>query len=317
MGLVVGADIGGTNIKLVGVTEDGEITAQTQVETRDSIADTTEKRRYWVQALREGIEAITRQSGGAVTRVGIAAPGLVSVDGLTIRHMPGRLSGLEGLCWTDELGVGDVVPVINDAQAALVAESWIGAASQVQDAFLLTLGTGVGGAVMLDGAVRRGPTGRLGHLGHMTLDLNGTADICGTPGSLEVFVGEATLAERSAGRFTTYPELIGEYRTGDIAATELWLRTVRALATGISSLVNVLDPQLVLLGGGISTASELGPPLKTYMDELEWRPDGDAVPIRTAELGTYGGAVGAARRAMGGASGDHVTGAEALHRTSY
>lgn len=317
MELVVGADIGGTNIKLVGVTEDGEITAQTQVETRDSMPDTAEKRRYWVQALREGIEAITRQSGGGVSRMGIAAPGLVSADGLTIRRMPGRLSGLEGLRWTDELSVGDVVPVVNDAQAALIGESWIGAASTVQDAFLLTLGTGVGGAIMLDGAVRRGPTGRLGHLGHVTLDLDGRADICGTPGSLEMFVGQESLAERSAGRFTTYPELIGEYRAGDIVAAELWLRTVRALATGISSLVNILDPQLVLLGGGISTARELDAPLRTYMDELEWRPDGEAVPIRTAELGIYGGAVGAARRAMDYASGDRATGAGYQHRTSY
>ncbi len=298
MKIYTGVDLGGTSIKVAAVAEDGSVTAQTQLETRDSIGDTTEKTRYWVQSIREAVDFVATESGGSRVGVGIAAPGLVAADELTIRHMPGRLKGLEGFLWTDALDAGRAVPVMNDAQSALLGESWIGAAAGVENALMLTLGTGVGGALLLGGRVVRGSSGRAGHVGHVTLDLDGSPDICGTPGSLERFVGQATLQERTNGRFETYQELLGRHRAGDPVATELWLRSVRALAAGISSLINVVDPDLVVLGGGISAAPELTDALGAFMDELEWRPDGIPLPIRTAQLGSHGGAIGAARRAM-------------------
>ncbi|MFP4483839.1 MAG: ROK family protein [Spirochaetota bacterium] len=298
MGVYIGVDLGGTNIKVVAVDRDGAIRARTRVETRDSIADTHEKTQYWLTSIREATKKAEEESARDIEAIGIAAPGLVSRDETTIATMPGRLKGLEGLNWTEELAQPRPVPVLNDAQAALLAESWLGAAVNARDAVMLTLGTGVGGAILADGHILRGRIGRAGHLGHLSLNPDGPPDICGAPGSLELMVGQATLAERSLGRFATYEELLQAYRRGDTVATDVWLQSVKALAVGIVSIINILDPEVVLLGGGISAAEELGESLKAYMDEYEWRPGGHTVPVRTAQLGPYGGAIGAARKAM-------------------
>ena len=114
--------------------------------------------------------------------IGVAAPGLPARDGRSIAFMPGRLPGLEGLDWATFLHASCDVPVLNDAQAALVGETWCGAAKGVRNALLLTLGTGVGGAAIVDGRVLHGHLGRAGHLGHVSLDPAGPLDIVNTPG---------------------------------------------------------------------------------------------------------------------------------------
>ena len=298
MGVYIGIDLGGTHIKVTAVDREGTVRARVQVETRDFIADAGEKTQYWLGAIERAVEEVREESGRDLDGMGVAAPGLVSRDERVIQAMPGRLQGLEGLDWTRALGGTEMIPVMNDAQAALLAENWIGAAAGARDAFLLTLGTGVGGAVLSEGRILRGRLGRAGHLGHLSLDLDGRPDICGTPGSLEWLVGQETLPERSSRRFQTYEQLLEAYRGGDVVATEVWLRSVKSLAAGIASLINVLDPEVVLLGGGISAAEEIDAPLSEFLDAFEWRPTGHTVPVRSAELGTYGGAIGAARRAM-------------------
>src|SRR5204863_9314343 len=126
--------------------------------------------------------------------VGVAAPGLPSRDGGSITYMPDRLPGLEGLNWQEWLGLDAPVPVFNDAQAALLGEVWIGSAKGATNVVLLTLGTGVGGAAMVDGRVLRGNLGRAGHLGHVSLNPEGALDIVNTPGSLEDSIGDHNLA---------------------------------------------------------------------------------------------------------------------------
>jgi glucokinase len=188
------------------------------------------------------------------------------------------------------------VRVLNDAHAATVAEAWIGAAQGAQHAVMLTLGTGVGGGVIVDGRLLQGATGRAGHLGHVSIEQDGSPDIVGTPGSIEDAIGNHTLAARSGGRFTDTSELVKAAQNGDRAAADCWQRSVRGLAVGITSLVNAFDPEIVVLGGGIA---ESGPALfellTIYMDELEWRPTGQRVPIVAAKLGELSGAIGAAR----------------------
>jgi glucokinase len=298
MGVYIGVDVGGTHIKVAAVGTDAAVHAQTRIETRDSIADTREKTRYWLKAIREASHAVAEDAKQERLGIGIAAPGLVSRNSLVIESMPGRLQGLEQLNWTDALEQPKPVPVMNDAQAALLAESWTGAAVDARNAVLLTLGTGVGGALLVEGRIARGHIGRAGHLGHISLDMDGTPDICGAPGSLELMVGQATLPERSNDAFSTYEELLQAVRQGNGTAQEVWKESVRALAVGIISLINVLDPEVILLGGGIAAASELSAPLASYLDTYEWRPSGHAVPVRPAKLGSYGGAIGAARNAM-------------------
>ncbi|HZL33923.1 MAG TPA: ROK family protein, partial [Tepidisphaeraceae bacterium] len=236
---------------------------------------------------------------GPAAGVGLAAPGIAAPDGTHIASMQGRLQGVEGLDWTTVLGRGRRVPVLNDAHAALLAEAWIGAARGCGNVMLLTLGTGVGGALMVDGRLLRGHFGRAGHLGHISLNPQGPRDIANTPGSLESAIGNCTVRDRTGGRFSSTHELIAAHRAGDAQATQWWLASVQALAAGIASLVNVADPEVVILGGGIAGAgAALFEPLRGWMDQYEWRPDGKRVRIVGAELGEFAGAIGAGKNGL-------------------
>ena len=164
---------------------------------------------------------------------------------------------------------------------------------------LLTLGTGVGGAIMVDGRILRGHLGRAGHLGHVSLDPEGGPDVVNTPGSLEDAIGEHNVKQRSSGRFNSTRELVAAVRDGSAEAAEVWLRSVRALAAAIAGFINVLDPEAVVIGGGIADADEsLFQPLQAVLDQFEWRPGGARVRLVKAALGRNAGAVGAAYGAM-------------------
>jgi glucokinase len=213
--------------------------------------------------------------------------------------MPSRLQGLEGLDWTQFLGGGRPVPVLNDAHAALLGECWIGAAQGFHNVVMLTIGTGVGGAAMVDGKLLRGHLGRAGHLGHICLDPQGRPDITGTPGSLENAIGNCTIRRRTHGRFQSTHDLVAAYRDGNSEATAIWLKSVRELACAIISFINILDPEAVIIGGGIARSGDgLFEPLQRYVDEIEWRPHGHGVKILPAQLGEFAGAYGAARTAL-------------------
>jgi glucokinase len=134
--------------------------------------------------LREKVTALEADKKFSVTTLGVAAPGLAAMDGRSISHMPGRLEALQGLDWTAALGRAAAVPVLNDAHAALLGEVWKGSASGRSHVVMLTLGTGVGGAVLADGRLLKGTLGRAGHLGHTSLNPSGRQDVVGTPGSL-------------------------------------------------------------------------------------------------------------------------------------
>ncbi|MBM3854594.1 MAG: ROK family protein, partial [Verrucomicrobia bacterium] len=220
-------------------------------------------------------------------------------DARCIAHLPGKLAGLAGLDWTAALGQSHLVPVLNDAQAALLGEAWIGAARGRRHVVLLTLGTGVGGAVICDGHLLRGAIGRAGHIGHLSLDPDGPRSIVGMPGALETMIGDCTIAARTGGRFATTAALVAAHRSGDAFASEVWLKSVRALAFALGSCINLFDPEVIVLGGGIAQAGEaLFPPLAAELERIEWRPGGHRVPIVPAALGEWAGALGAARQSL-------------------
>jgi len=181
----------------------------------------------------------------------------------------------------------------------LLGEVWQGAAKGYSNVVLLTLGTGVGGAVLADGRLLKGHIGRAGHLGHISVNADGAPDIVGTPGSLEETIGNYNISERSAGRFNSTRQLVEAHLNYDRDATRIWLRSVFNLAAAIASFINAFDPEIVVIGGGIAQAdSALFKPLNEYLDRFEWRPIGVVVPIRAAALGERAGAIGAAYYAM-------------------
>jgi glucokinase len=293
MKYAIGLDLGGTNVKGLAVTPEGKVLAEVTTPTLDSVGTTWRRN---VKRVYEKLQKTVRQEPSFV---GLAAPGLPSSDYRSIACMPGRLAGLEGLVWRDYLGVSGPVPILNDAQAALLAEVWLGAAKNALNVFLLTLGTGVGGAAIVDGNLLRGHARRAGHLGHLSLDPMGSADNTGTPGSLEDSIGDCTIQKRSQRRFNSTRALVQASRAGDMDARRVWLDSVRALAAAIASLVNVLDPEIVILGGGISRAGPaLFRPLRKFLEQFEWRPGGVRVRLVAAKLGERAGVFGAARNAI-------------------
>jgi glucokinase len=224
---------------------------------------------------------------------------LAAKDCKSIAYMRGRLEGIEGFVWTDFLASPEPVFVLNDAHAALVGEVWQGAAKGYSDVVLLTLGTGVGGAVLADGRLLKGHIGRAGHLGHISVNSDGAPDIVGTPGSLEEMIGNYNVSERSLGRFNSTRELVAAHVNGDADATRIWLRSIFHLGAAIASFINAFDPEIVVIGGGIAQAGPaLFEPLNKYLDRFEWRPMGVQVPVKVAALGERAGAIGAAYYAV-------------------
>lgn len=287
----IGIDLGGTQIKGVVVTQDGEILRRELRETKD---DDTNGR-----AWAETIHALAEELGRDLP-LGLSAPGLAASDRRTIAHLPGRLHGLEGLDWTSFLCRSQLVPVTNDAQASLLAEAWLGAARGLRNVILLTLGTGVGGAVLADGTLLRGHIGRAGHFGHACLDVDSPhKSIVGTPGALECAIGNYNVRERTRGKFSTTHELIAAFRAGDDFAREVWLKSIRALACALASFINIIDPEAIILGGGIAQSEDaLFEPLREELARIEWRPGGHLVRLIPAALGEWAGAIGAAREAL-------------------
>jgi glucokinase len=289
MKTAVGIDLGGTQIKAVVATENGDILRR---ELRPTNAAES------AGAFPQTIRALANELGPSLP-IGLSAPGLASRDRRSIGYLPGRLQGLEGLDWTDFIQRERLIPVTNDAHSALIGEAWIGAALGLRDAILITLGTGVGGAVLSEGRILRGHIGRAGHHGHLCLDPDGPRSIVGMPGALECWIGNYNISERSDGRFATTHELVAAFKSGDEFAREVWLRSIRALACAIGSLVNVIDPEVVIIGGGIAQANDaLFAPLSSELAKVEWRPGGHAVQIRPAQLGEWAGAIGAAKTAL-------------------
>ncbi|HYG77938.1 MAG TPA: ROK family protein [Planctomycetota bacterium] len=292
MSHLIGIDLGGTNIKALSLTPAGDVLSESSCATGDDSSGRFGER------VRTLIDELTRRHGKP-HRIGLAAPGLVARSGRSIAFMPNRLQGLERLDWTDYLKSDSPVAVLNDAHAALLGEFWKGAAAGTQNAFMLTLGTGVGGAILSEGRLLRGQIGRAGHLGHISLHADGNPDIVGIPGSLEDAIGECTLAQRTKGAFKSTRELVEAAQRGEANAREIWLRSVRELSCAIAGLINVLDPEVVIIGGGIARAGEaLFAPLSELLAQYEWRPAGHRVRIVPAQLGEKAGAMGAAYNAM-------------------
>jgi len=290
MSYSLGVDLGGTNIKIVVIDNDGNVLEYLTSDTSDAEGS-------WAQTIKNQLELIEKHRGASPCHIGLAAPGLAAKDGRSIAYMQGRLQGLQGFVWQDFLEAP--VVVLNDAHAALLGEVWQGAAKGFRNVILLTLGTGVGGAVLVDGRLITGQIGRAGHLGHTSVNSEGTPDIVNTPGSLEQMIGNYNLSERSGGRFTSTRKLVEAYLAGDDEAAAIWLRSVSHLGAAVASFINAFDPEIVIIGGGIAQAgSALFDPLRKVLDRFEWRPLGHHVQVLPAALGEKAGAIGAAYHAI-------------------
>lgn len=298
----VGVDLGGTKV-LVAAVHDGKVTDSAKRPTPTG----------GPQAVAAAIAELVESVGGA-KRVGVGAPGQV-------RHHDGVVvaaPNLEG--WDRNVPLaelvsaalgGDVkVKVDNDVNVAVLGEHRHGAAKGVDDVLGVWVGTGVGGGLILDGELRRGPTGMTGELGHMTVREGGRRCGCGQFGHVESYAGRGCLEAEArrlsaAGSKTALVELGGEARMkssvfakaldkGDAVAAALIDEAVEALGAGLASAVNLVDVDLIVIGGGLG--DRLGPSFVGRVEQATrsrlWA--GSTVRVIPAALGDDAGVIGAA-----------------------
>jgi glucokinase len=284
----IGIDLGGTRIKGVALHR-GEVTNHVYLPTGEGGT--------FKQNMLNVFEELRNKIPSPEVVVGISAPGIPNEKNNAIAVMPGRLPGLEGFVWTDFFKTPTWV--LNDAVCALVAEAKLGVAKNYKNAVMLTLGTGVGGAILIDGKPYQGSFNKAGHWGHTTVDFDGFADVTNMPGSIEEAIGNVSIERRSIGQFRSTQDVLNALEDNDPFAHWIWLSSVQKISLTISSISNALSPELVILGGGIAEAGDwLFTPLKRFMDVYEWRPGGNGVEIVKAKFSDLAGAIGAACYAL-------------------
>jgi len=289
--ITIGIDLGGTRIKGVVIDAVGNVLHQTYTPTNDGEGE------VWKEVISKTVHELRQKVPIEKIAVGISAPGLPNKENTAIAFMPGRLEGLENFSWCDFLNCQAYV--LNDGVAALVAEAKTGAAKNSTNAIMITLGTGVGGALLINKQPYQGSFNKAGHIGHIVIDSNGDHDVTNMPGSLEECIGNCTIEKRSKGKFLSTHDLLVAMRIGDVFAKNVWLASVKKLAIGLASTSNLISPDTIVVGGGIAEANDdLFIPLNKWFDEFEWQPGGIRPQIVKAVHGDLSGAIGAACFAM-------------------
>jgi glucokinase len=306
--IVLGIDIGGTRIKAGCVDESGRIVTSAAVATpsnRDAF-------RSAIISLAFDVLKATPEP----TAAGIGCKGIIDPETARIRVLPGTLNFMEGENLRDLLAPalppGTPVAADNDAKVAMAGEMSWGAARGRSNALMLTLGTGVGGGVVVDGKLLRGVSGVGGHIGHLTVDPDGSECMCGNHGCLEtIFSARAIESEARAaahrgcaslllqmvrdGCELSCEQVFDAAQNGDETARYIVARATRALAAAIAGLVHVFDPEVVILGGQISEAGDSL--FREVEREVWWRTKGllrRKVPIIPPQVADPSGVIGAA-----------------------
>jgi len=320
-GFCVGIDLGGTFIKWALLDETMAIRGRLQAPTPvDDGPDGV------IEAMAAGTERLLRQEGlspGDVAGVGIGSPGPLDLDAGVVIGMP-NIPGFEMIPLRDRLAerLGLGVLLENDANAAALGEYLLGGGKGTRLMVLLTLGTGVGSGIVLDGRLLHGAHGIGAELGHTIVEPDGEPCGCGQRGCLERYASATYLARyarrlvEEAGRRSCLEQVIRRKghidaldvqdarRAGDEVAEAAWERAVRFLAIGCVNVCRVLDPDRIVLGGGMAKAGEdLMVPLRRHFREQHWRLSEPKTALALAELGNDAGvigAAGAARERFGG-----------------
>ena len=303
---VLGVDLGGTKIAGIRMDERGEILARDErptPEDADPIIDEV------VQLVAALADADTKAVGvGAAGMVDFASGALRFAPNLPLRDVPLR----------DLIGERSGLPCVvdNDANAAGWGEYRFGAARGHDHVLLITVGTGIGGALIVGGRLERGAHGFAAEIGHIIVEPNGPECGCGNRGCWEqvasgtaldvLAAGDATrdpsgqIAQLAEGGRVTGRHVSRAARMGDNYAAAILAEVGRRLGEGIAGLVNVLDPEIVVVGGGVAEEGDLllEPARRAFresVEAVEYRPE---VPIVMAELGNEAGAMGAAALAL-------------------
>ena len=309
--------MGGTKIAAGVVTPEGTILKETRYPTPASPKRLVESIARAVLEVKEGFEV-----GGAC----LAVAGLILSQENRVVFSP-NLHAVENIPLKDELEprIGVPLTVENDANAAAWGEFRFGAGSEVDHLVFVTLGTGVGGGVISHGVLLRGAQGAGGELGHVTIQATGPRCACGNRGCLEALASGTAISRcarelasekpnSALGRLAAERKILGEdvtrlAREGDELALSVLEEAGRWLGIGLAGFVNIFNPEVVAVGGGVVAAGELI--LKAAREEVYLRarpPSRDLAEIKEASLGSESGVLGAAALAREPSSGEYVLG---------
>jgi glucokinase len=280
----IGVDLGGTNLRIAAVDQHGQLLEKVTLGTQVALGRD--------QVIHDMCDAIRRLeqkycNSSSLRGIGIGVPGIIDMKTGMLRESP-NLPG-----WANspvhsqiEQRLGTRVILENDANAAALGEKWLGAAKEVDDMAMLTLGTGVGGGIVIGGRIWHGMTGMAGEFGHMTVEPEGVPCACGNRGCLEQYAsatavvrmakeaigsGRATGLQRAAGSDPEFSAK-GVYNLaiqGDEEAKKIFRRVGRALGIGLADLVNALNLPMYVVGGGVSSAWDAFAPF--VLEELRQR----------------------------------------------
>jgi glucokinase len=306
----IGIDLGGSTLKAALITGDGEIIQETRYEAKQQGPDALFNQVVQVAlTLRDN-----KFSTGPVAAIGVGIPGLVNRRTNRIEVMPNQ-PALPQIDLTSELSRATELPVIldNDANACAYGELQVGAARGRREVFFVTLGTGIGAGLIINGQIYRGAAGFAGEFGHMTIDPEGIECVCGNIGCLETIVSGPNIVRRTRERLYrdrtsslsrlaiprdrefTAEDIAHAAREGDEMAQLMMERTGMFLGIALAAVINLLNVEMVVMGGGVMEAGDLI--LKPTIKETRRRafpPSFNSCEMVIAKLGPTAGMIGAA-----------------------
>ena len=311
-GLVFAADLGGTHLRAAIINEKGRIHFRLKQDT-----PAAEKPEDIVRALVLAVGECERQSSAAgqrISAVSVVVPGVVCVETGVVLKAP-NLPCLDGFGLTAALAevLGRPAILENDANAAAVGEMWQGAGRGRHTIVCVTLGTGVGGGLILNGKLWRGVNGSAAEIGHMSVDpFGGVACTCGSRGCLEVYASATAIVRMTREARPRHPDSVLTakqdltskeiYRAGvagDELAIEVFRRMGVYLGIGLANLINILNPEMIVIGGGVVNGWELfAKDMNHQVAERAFPLPASKVKIVPGECGDDAGLLGAVRLAF-------------------
>lgn len=292
----IGIDLGGTRIKIGLVDKKGKVFLRREVDTPSSSS-----RSVIIDTIVKNLEATIKDAGlkkKDVACIGIGVPGPVDSRRGIVHYFP-NIKGWNNVPLKAilERRLRIRVSLDNDVNAMALAEYTFGAGKGARNLVCLTLGTGVGGGIIINGKVYRGSTMLAGEIGHIPLNEKGPRCNCRGIACLERYIGNRYIlkrARKSFGRNITLESLSGLARKGNKRAEAIWIDVAKKLSVALTAVINLLNPDMIIIGGGVSKAGDLI--LRPLRKELKVRPmKGQAlhVKIARAKLGGDAGIIGA------------------------
>jgi glucokinase len=312
---VLGVDIGGTNLVVAAVAVDGRHVLGEHTQPTDpgrgpdAVVDDV------VAMCRTTLDHLARvEPGATVHGLGVGAPGPLDTKTGVVRLTP-------NLGWVDmplRQRLADALDIAaeldNDANCAVLGECWMGAAKDARHIMGMTIGTGIGGGIVIDGQLHHGAADCAGEIGHMTIDMDGRRCACGNYGCLEAYASGPAIARRATEQLesgdasilvgmvdgdlsrVTAQTVFDAAQQGDKIALEVVGKTAHYLGAGVANLLNIFNPDLVVIAGGVTQAGDrLFEPLRREVARRAFKPAVASCQILPGALGGLAGVYGAAR----------------------